>query len=280
MTSSSGACAQQRAARVVLEHQPDVVAARQAVEERVGLALAPGRRRADVVGDRGRHVHAAVPRELRAEAPVDVLQVREERLVEQPHLRERRAAVERRPRARAEDALRPRRTGRGRAPPARAGARRPTSAACRRSRRSPRGRRSAASSTPPRPRRGRASRPATSSRRQSGSSSTSLLISATNSPRARSMPAVDARREADVLAPAPPPRRPASASAGARPCRRPSRCRPRSTSSGASVWRSSDSSATSSSARPFQVGMTTETARARIVDPPEAAVRFRRCVRL
>jgi hypothetical protein len=62
--------------------------------------LEPGYARArgpaDVVRDRGRLVDAVPPGELRAQAPVDVLDVGEEALVERADVVERQAAVERR----------------------------------------------------------------------------------------------------------------------------------------------------------------------------------------
>ena len=249
--------AEQRARGIVLQHHPDVVAPRQPVEERVRLPLAPRRRRADVVGDRARHVRAAAARELRAEAPVDVLEVGEELLVEQPDLVERGAPVRAPPRARAEHAARRVVLAEVASPCPRCSAmpdqRSVSPVASITSRSSKRSIFAAADAAP-----GSDSSPATSSPRKSGCSSTSLLTSATMSPRARSMPRLIAAANPRFSGSA------TSVTAGqrVRQCSAVPSLEPLSTtitSSGASDWRSSDTSATSSSARPFQVGMTTET---------------------
>ena len=193
--------------------------------------------------------------ELRAKAPVDVLEVGEEGLVEQPHLVERGAPIRRRPRARAEH------------PPGRVVL--PASP-------SPCPRSSAIPRPPQRiPRRvdhaavveaqhlrrrrggpGSAQGPPTSSRRKSGRSSTSLLISATNSPGARAIPRLTPPQSRCSRAARPP------STAGPPLAQVLHRAVCRAVVDDDDLdrrkdWDSSEPSAASSSARPFQVGMTT-----------------------
>ncbi len=197
-TPSQVAGRRRRAAsgRECLGHEQDRVARH---EEMVPPRQLVRRTLAGVQCDR-RLITAAPARQPQPQGQVDVLQVGEVALVEPAELEHRRAPVERRARARSEHLARPCPSARRPYRSARAARRRRLGAARRRRRRHGSGRPARASCR----RRGRArgsrSIAATIRASQSGSSTTSVLTSATSSPRAASSPAVGGVGKAGVVA--------------------------------------------------------------------------------
>ena len=219
-----------------------------------------------MVRDRGRHVAAAVPEQARAEAPVDVLHLGEEGLVEQADLLEGGAPVERGAAAGAEHL-----GGLVVLPAvALAAAARPHDA--RPAQHVAGAVEDLAVVEDEHLRRRRGGRGLAVERRhelaEEGRVELHVVVDERDVLAARPLDAPvhagrepDVARERDDLAPT------ASARARARPCRRTSRCRRRASRSRGSPGARATASRASSSARPFQVGITTRHARVRRSPP-------------